>query len=305
MDLHIGAARITNIIEQDLTGIYQLLPDANRDAVQEIAWLTPHFADADGNLSGLIQAFVIEIADKTLVIDPCVGNGKTVPISEQWTNMSSGFMDRFRTAGFDPETVDFVLCTHMHMDHVGWNTYYDGTAWRPTFPNARYLFAETEMAAFESEIATEPQALPDKTPLKEAIPVLMHMTHHAVARQSIRPIIDAGLADLVAVPHVPVNGVTLVPTPGHTPGHVSVEIVSEGEKALITGDSFHHPCQIARPHWASVADDDQAASTATRQRLLAETAGTQTLVIGTHFNEPVCGHITDVNGRHRLIPHDG
>ena len=299
MDINIGAARITNIVEQSLTGMYHLLPDAKRDAVQEIAWLRPHFADADGNLTGIIQAFVIELNGKLLVVDT-IGDGKSMPISEAWSNMSSGFMQRFRAAGFDPEAVDFVLCTHMHMDHVGWNTFHDGTAWRPTFPNARYLFAEAEMAYFEQETSTAPGDPATAASPQEAFPILLHMTQHEVLNQSIKPVLEAGLADLVAVPHQPVPGITLVPTPGHTPGHVSIEVSSEGAKALITGDSFHHPCQIARPQWASTADDDQSASTATRRRVLAETAGTDTLLVGTHFNEPVCGRIVEDGDGHRL-----
>lgn len=300
MDITVGAARITNIVEQDLHNLYQLLPDAKRDAVREIDWLVPNFAAADGTMLGLIQAMIVELDGKTLVVDCCIGDHKNIPAIPQWTDLQTGFLERFRTAGFDPNGVDYVLCTHMHMDHVGWNTYYDGAAWKPTFPNARYLFARDEMHAFMAE-ATAPAGDLDsaKTQL-EALPILLQMTDAAILQQSVQPILDAGLAELVDVPHTPLPGVTLVPTPGHTAGHVSIRIESQGASALITGDSFHHPCQIARPDWASIADADTARSSATRKQLLAEHADTPTLIIGTHFCEPVYGRIVESDDGYRF-----
>ena len=147
----IGSSRVTSIAEQELTGISDLLHGATPEAIADIDWLGPHFVDADGVLLGLVQAFVLEHEGRLIVIDTCVGNGKDVPVVEDWTGLDTDFLERFRAAGFDPDAVDVVLCTHLHLDHVGWNTYHDGERWLPTFPNARYLFNRAEYEFWQGE----------------------------------------------------------------------------------------------------------------------------------------------------------
>ncbi|MGA2952841.1 MAG: MBL fold metallo-hydrolase, partial [Caulobacteraceae bacterium] len=160
--------------------------------------------------------------------------------------------------------------THLHVDHVGWNTMLENGRWVPTFPKARYLLGREEYAHWSSVDEDETQQ---------------------ILADSVRPIFDAGLADLVEMDHVISPEVRLIPSVGHTPGHVCVVIESQGERAVITGDSTHHPCQIAHPDWSPVFDSDQVQSAKTRARLFAEWADEETLVIGTHFSAPTAGRI--------------
>ncbi len=161
-----------------------------------------------------------------------------------------------------------MLCTHLHVDHVGWNTRLVGDRWVPTFTNARYLFGRTEYEHWRDH-----SDAPDKA---------------AVFGDSVKPIADAGKADLVASDARLTDEITLIPTPGHSPGHMSVHIRSDGEEALLTGDVAHHPCQMAHLDWSSTADSDPRQSAKTRRELFSRFADTPTLVIGGHFN---AGHI--------------
>lgn len=287
----IGKVRITSIFEMDLTDLNEIIWGAKRSLIQEIGWLVPHFATPDGQLKGVIQCFVVETPTRTIVVDTCIGDGKTRPHFPHWHMQQTGFLERFRAAGFDPAKVDCVLCTHMHVDHVGWNTRWDGQRWVPTFPNARYLFAKTEFEHWARE---------REKPLRDPLAALSKREAgamgfaHAMAetqRDSIDPIVAAGLADFVETDHRVCDEVRLLPTPGHTPGHVSIAVSSEGLEAVITGDCVHHPCQIARPGWFSVADHDNARSTQTRQELFAQVAKSKALLIGTHFAVPTAGHL--------------
>jgi len=156
------------------------------------------------------------------------------------------------------------------MDHIGWNTMRVDGKWTATFPNAQYLFGRVEWEHWDR---TREKWTPD------------------LIEESIQPILDARLAKLVETDHRITDEVWLEPTPGHTPGHVSVRIASGGERAVITGDLMHHPCQIARPHWNSVADSDPGQALVTRKAFIEQRAATGELVIGTHFSTPVVGHI--------------
>jgi len=301
MQRALGSSRITSIREQDLTDIESLLPGATPEALDGVDWLRPHFIGADGVMLGLVQTFVVEHDGHLLVIDTCVGNGKDLPVRDEWSGLQTDFLAWFRSAGFDPTDVDVVLCTHMHLDHVGWNTSHDGHRWHPTFPNARYLFNRTEFEFWQADGSGPYVPAEGESERLTDMRRRFHQTQINVHRDSVQPIIDAGLAEFVEAPCEPLPGIRLVPTPGHTPGHVSVEITSEGSRALVTGDSFHHPCQIARPEWASVADSDRSASSATRLRVLADVADTDVVLIGTHFAEPVCGCVVRAGDSFRLV----
>ncbi len=299
----LGEARITAVVEQALS-MDGLIYKAKPDVLADIAWLSPHYVDADGSLLGLVQCFVVELDGKLTVIDTCVGDHKDLPSDPAWHQKAFGLLEKFKAAGFDPASVDLVLCTHLHLDHVGINTRLEDGRWVPTFPNARYLFARDEYEYWKAEAEQEP--VDPKTLEKpfDRYRAGFQATQRMVHQQSVEPVVAAGLAELVDTHNEqecePLPGITLVPTHGHTPGHVSVEIASGGAKALITGDSFHHPCQIARAEWATVADHDREASTATRQRVLRELAGTDTLMLGTHFAEPSGGTIARDGDSYRL-----
>lgn len=294
MQWTVGSVKITSIVEQDLDFLGDLIVAAEARTIKSIPWLLPHFADADGRLKGIIQSFVLETPSKRIVVDTCVGNDKDRPAVEAWHKAQTNFMDRFTAAGFEPDMIDVVLCTHMHLDHVGWNTYWDGAAWRPTFPNAQYLFADTELAHWQEKYRLMVTADP---PIRSR----MKNTEKNVYEDSIRPILEQNLADTVPTNHSVCDEVRLCPTPGHTPGHVSIHIESHGEEAIITGDCVHHPCQIAHPDWHTLADVDPDQGTETRQQLFSKLDGTQTLLVGTHFCEPTAGHIERAENGYRLV----
>jgi glyoxylase-like metal-dependent hydrolase (beta-lactamase superfamily II) len=268
----IGDVRVTRIVEIPLiiNGPF-LIGAASVEAVKAIPWLSPHFVDAEGRLIMSIHALVVETPTMRIVVDTCIGNDKPRRF-EDWSHMQTGFLKDFEAAGFSRESIDVVLCTHLHIDHVGWNTMLVDGKWVPTFPNARYLMGRAEFdywKAAPGSTASEP----------------------AVFADSVQPVWDAGLVDLVASDHQVCPEVSLVPTPGHTIDHVSVRIVSKGEEAVITGDFVHHPCQLAHPDWDTKVDYDGAQSTKTRERMFDAFARDRTLVIGTHFPAPTAGHV--------------
>jgi glyoxylase-like metal-dependent hydrolase (beta-lactamase superfamily II) len=269
----VGDVTITRIVELETSGGTRfLLPQATYDEVKAIPWLFPHFAEESGKLKMSIHALVVETPTRRLIVDTCIGNDRKRDVP-QWSDLQTTFLDDLKSAGFDPAGIDTVLCTHLHVDHVGWNTMQVGGKWVPTFPNARYLIGRAEYEHWASEEAY-------RTDLSTSY-----------FQDSIKPVWEAGLVDLVDTDHRVCDEVTLEPTLGHTPGHVSIRIRSKGAEALITGDFTHHPIQMARPDWAAEVDFDKSASTATRRRVYAALAGTPTLVIGTHFAAPCAGHV--------------
>ncbi len=275
----IGDVRITKIVELEIPGSGTfVLPDAEPQNVIPIPWLVPHFATANGELVMSVHALVVESRGRRIVVDTCVGNDKERPVPD-WNLRQGPFLEDLAEAGFPRETIDTVLCTHLHVDHVGWNTMKVGDRWLPTFPNARYLLGETQWAYWDKE----PEDM-----------------FGSVMGDSVRPVLEAGLADLVQTDHEITDEVRLESTPGHTPGHVSVHITSRGEEAVITGDLMHHPCQMARPEWASSFDYDAEQARATRVAFLQRYADTPVLIIGTHFAGPTAGHIVRDGGAYRL-----
>lgn len=275
----VGDVKITRVVEEETASIGKfVLPDAVPDNVLPIDWLQPHFIDAQGQLIMSIHALVLEAGGRRILVDTCLGNDKERPVPG-WHMRSGPFLDDLAAAGYPRESIDTVLCTHLHVDHVGWNTMLVDGKWLPTFPQARYLFAEKEWAYWKDQ------------PEEGMGPVVT---------DSVRPIFDAGLADLVDTDHKLSDEVRLEPTPGHTPGHVSVRISSRGEEAVITGDLMHHPCQMARPDWHSAFDYDRDAARGTRKQFLERYVDRPVLVIGTHFATPTAGHVVRDGDAYRL-----
>ena len=273
----IGDVRVTRIVELTTASLGpHLLPQATPEKLQALPWLAPFIDDA-GRIVLSMHALVIESGERTIMVDTCIGNDKERSYP-RWNRMQGDFLDRFAEAGFELDQIDTVLCTHMHVDHVGWNTRLVDGAWQPTFPRARYLFADAEWQHWR----IEPQE------------------YGPVIEDSVQPIFDAGLADLVGTNHRVTDEVWLEPTPGHTPGHVSVRIASRGEEAVITGDMIHHPVQIAESGWSSTADWDPQMSAVTRGAFVARNADRPVLVIGTHFATPTAGRIVRDGASFRL-----
>jgi glyoxylase-like metal-dependent hydrolase (beta-lactamase superfamily II) len=269
MHWNVGKVKITKIVELETTGSTRfILPLATNEEIRQLPWLIPDFANEEGRLKMSIHSLVVETPSRRIVVDTGLGNDKEGRKVPTWNNRKDAFLETMTSAGFPPDSIDTVLCTHLHVDHVGWNTKLAGGQWVPTFGNARYVFGKTEYEHWRDY-----RDEPDKV---------------AVFDDSVKPIVDAGKAELVTSDARLADEITLIPTPGHSPGHMSIHIKSDGEEGLLTGDVAHHPCQMAHLDWSSTADSDPVQSTVTRRELFSRFADTPTLVIGGHFN---AGHI--------------
>ena len=274
----LGELEIHRAIESEVPifDTFIFFPDATREVVEANKdWLMPRYIDPKTiEVILCIQSYVIKTSHHTILVDTCVGNHKSRPARPSWHMQNSPFIEELASVGVHPEEVDFVLCTHLHVDHVGWNTKLLDGRWVPTFPNAKYIFSRNE---FELWAARYEKG--------ETVPVPL------VYEDSVLPIVEAGQAIIVEDTHQIDDGMWLEPAPGHTPGHVSVSIESEGSRALITGDCIHHPVQMTRTDWCSSADFDQDQARATRESLLKSCVDSDVLIIGTHFATPTAGYI--------------
>jgi glyoxylase-like metal-dependent hydrolase (beta-lactamase superfamily II) len=277
----VGDVTVTKVVELEMTGGTRfLLPQATREAILPIAWLRPHFADEDGRLRMSIHSFIVETPDRRIVVDTCLGNDKQQRRIPHWNDRDGPFLADLAAAGFPAESIDTVLCTHLHVDHVGWNTRLVDGKWVPTFPRAQYLMGRVEYEHW-SNVKDRPD-----------------MAH--ILADSVSPIVEAGLATMVETNARICEEISLIPTLGHTPGHVSVMIQSKDQQALITGDFMHHPCQIARPEWSTLADSDPDQGIETRRRMFQRLAGTPVLIIGTHFAGATAGRLVADGGGYKL-----
>jgi glyoxylase-like metal-dependent hydrolase (beta-lactamase superfamily II) len=264
MHWNVGKVRITKIVELETVGSTRfILPLAGNEEIRKLPWLVPDFATEEGRLKMSIHSLVVETPSRRIVVDTGLGNDKQGRNVPTWNNRKTPFLETMTAAGFPPDSIDTVLCTHLHVDHVGWNTKLADGKWVPTFGNARYVFGKTEYEHWRDHSDG-----PDKA---------------AVFNDSVQPIAEAGKADLVASDARLSDEITLIPTPGHSPGHISILIRSDGEEGLLSGDVAHHPCQMAHLDWSSTVDFDPVQSAVTRRQLFGRFADTPTLVIGGHF----------------------
>ncbi len=275
---NVGGVEIIQVVEMEDNELFStFIPEAKPERIREISWLRPHFTDEKGNLRAQVQSFLIQSSGKNILIDTCNGNDKSRPNVPTWGNLHTDFLKRFYDCGVDPETIDIVACTHLHFDHVGWNTMLDNGKWIPTFPNAIYLFSKQEYDYWIQK--PEKEMIDDKNAIDD----------------SVTPIVDAGLAKFVGDDYKIDGNVRFIPTPGHTPHHISVAIESHGKKAIITGDLMHHPCQIAHQEWTTPADTYPDQTIETRKKFLNNVKDKDILVIGSHFANPVAGNVVSTN----------
>ena len=270
----VGDVKVTRVVEMEMPVAYSpdtvFLKEATPAELRKLPWLYPNFVNEQDELLLSIHALLVEAPGLRLVVDTCVGNDKPRAGMTGPNGLQTKFLEAMAEVGWTPESVNAVVCTHLHVDHVGWNTMLVDGKWVPTFPNARYLLGKTEFAHWTAEGDAEQQQ---------------------ILSDSVQPILDAGLADMVGLDHVLSPQIRLTPTTGHTPGHVSVVIESGGERAVITGDMTHHPCQMAHPQWSPSFDSDPKAAAATRAKMFAEWADDDILVIGTHYATPTAGRV--------------
>jgi glyoxylase-like metal-dependent hydrolase (beta-lactamase superfamily II) len=269
----IGDVKVTRVVELELPVPYHekypMIADARPEALKTMPWLYPHFVTPEGHLLLSIHALLVDAPGLKIVVDTCVGNDKARSLT-RGEKLQTSFLEHIKQAGFARESVDAVVCTHLHVDHVGWNTMLVDGKWVPTFPRAKYLIGRKEFEHWSKEGDAEQQD---------------------ILNDSVRPIFDAGLAQQVELDHRVSPEIRLMPTTGHTPGHVSVVIESKGETAIITGDMMHHPCQIGHPEWSPGFDNDKDAARVTRKAMIRDWADQPILIIGTHFAGPTAGHI--------------
>jgi len=273
----VGDVTITKVLEMEPHWPFSAILPGAEDLIDAHDWLRPDFVTDEGRMKLSIHTLVVRSEGQTILVDTCCGNGKERPGAKPFENLETDFLDRLTAAGVNPTDVDVVVCTHLHVDHVGWNTQLVDGDWVPTFPNAAYLFVEAEYSHWRDE----PQ-------------------HYGpVFDDSVAPVMDAELGQLVAPDHQITSEVRLESTPGHTPGHASVRIESGGEVAIITGDMTHHPVQFAHPDLPSSADWRQDMSTATRHDAYERWADGR-LVIGTHFAGRTAGRLEPEGAGYRF-----
>ena len=278
--IQLGRMRVHKVHEMDSpVPLLSQLPGTTADDMRRLlGWYDqPDEVNADPETSFMtfsVHSWVIEIDGKTILIDTCCGNDKQREILPDVHMLKTDYLGNLRRAGFAPEDIDLVMCTHLHFDHVGWNTKLENGKWVPTFPNARYLLSKPEFQHWNS-----------------ATDEVKSMSSAVTFDDAVTPLFEFGVVDLVEMDHRVSDTVELVPTPGHSPGHVSVRISSQGETAFITGDCVHSAVQLAEPDWHTMVDSDGAMSSATRRELIAEYADQPVLIIGTHFPPPTAGHL--------------
>ncbi|MFC3098284.1 MBL fold metallo-hydrolase [Alteraurantiacibacter palmitatis] len=280
MSWQVGDVTVTRIVEiwNFTDHINMTMSDATPEEVIALEWLHPHYATPEGQQRMNFQGFVVQAGGRNIVVDSCIGAGRQRDF-DVFCNLPEGFLEDLESLGLTRDQVDTVLCTHLHFDHVGWNTWKDpetGT-YKPTFPNARYLFGRTEYDAWQN--------------------VIRHDGHHTDTHlvECVDPIVELGLADFIEADHVIAEGpgwrIFTEPSHGHTPGHVHVCIESKGERAVITGDLMHHPMQCAMPHRTATFDMDKDAGRASRISFVEKYRDSGVVVIGAHFFDPTAGHI--------------
>ena len=278
----IGAATVTTLDEAENVGVPAqfFFPSIAVDDVRSIDWLADEegIADPSGTIAMRVQAFVVQLGGRTVLVDPCVGNGKrrTLPF---WNDLATPWLDRFHEAGFAVGDIDTVVHTHLHEDHIGWDTHLVDGEWVPTFAAARHVYVGDELdwaATDERRVGHDPYG------------------------DSIEPILRAGLADVVTAGADLGDGFRLVSTPGHTPGHVSLAVDAGSDGFVVSGDLMHHQLQCADPSIAEVADWDVELARATRHDFLDSCCRQGTLVAGTHFASAPLGHVERHGGAWRF-----
>lgn len=222
-------------------------------------------------IEAFIQSWVLKTPTRAILLDTGCGNHKDRPGIPMFGDLSTDFLDRLASAGFAPEDIDLVVCTHLHVDHVGWNTRRTGDRWVPTFPNARYVFPRDDVEYWDP-------CNRDRFPAMKGAAV-----NAGFFEDSVRPILEAGLADLVSGVADLGEGISLDPAPGHTPGSQALTIANNGACAMFVGDVVHHPVQIRYPLLNSIFCEDAARARATRLSVLARAADTDAILIPAHF----------------------
>jgi glyoxylase-like metal-dependent hydrolase (beta-lactamase superfamily II) len=269
--IKLGNLTIHRIVEQEgpFFDVLKFFPTLTKEVLDENrAWLQPRFVDPADQLMLCIQSYLVRTPHHNILVDTCVGNHKPRPARPFWDMMKSDRLEKNLAAtGLGVADIDFVMCTHLHTDHVGWNTRLEDGRWVPTFPNARYVFAERELAYWTKRQKDDATAVPWIT-------------------DSVLPIVAANRADIVKSAHALNDLVTLIPTPGHSIDHYSVQVGKPGADAVITGDMIHSPLQARYPELGMMVDYDSTQAGVSRRQLFGRFCDTSTLMCTAHFPSP-------------------
>lgn len=285
----IGDFNVSRVVEMEYPAFPGefIFPAATQDVFGANAdWLEPHFVDpATRKLIMSFHTYVVRTGRHTILVDMCVGNDKERPHRPMWDHKQGDYLAKLAAAGVAPESVDFVMCTHMHADHVGWNTKLLNGRWVPTFPNAKYVFARKEYEFWAGAQR--------KAPANEPV-------NHGSFTDSVLPVIESGQAVLVEDDHELERGIWLAPAHGHTPGNVVINLHSHDRRAILSGDVLHHPVQLAAPQWSSRFCEDEAASRRARTHFIETCADTPTTILTAHFPSPTAGKIVRQGDAYRF-----
>lgn len=276
--IELGDITVRGIVEQQAPFMHvrDFFPDLDAERLDPHRhWMEPDFLDtATQKIVLCVQSYLVKTKHHTILIDACVGNHKHRPMRPFWDQMASDRYERnLKLAGVTFEDIDYVMCTHLHTDHVGWNTRLENGRWVPTFPNAKYLFADRELAHWTKRAETDPEA-------------------HPWIIDSVLPIVAAKQAQIVTSDHVLNDHVALLPSPGHSIDHFSVLVGQSGADALITGDMVHSPIQARYPELGMFTDYDSAQAAQTRRELFGRFCDTSTLMCTAHFPAPSTGRVS-------------
>jgi glyoxylase-like metal-dependent hydrolase (beta-lactamase superfamily II) len=273
----VGDITIHQVVESQapLFDALEFFPSLKPQQLEENrSWLQPTYIDASGKVVLCVQSFLVKTPQHNILIDSCVGNHKPRPARPFWNNLTSDRWEKALAAtGTGIHDIDYVMCTHLHVDHVGWNTRLENGRWVPTFPKARYVFADRELAHWTAEHAKDAASLPWIT-------------------DSVLPIVEARRAEVVRSDHRLGDLVELIPTPGHTIDHYSVRVGKPQQDAVITGDMIHSPLQARYPELGMRADYDSRQAGQSRRKLFQSVCDTSTLLCVVHFPSPSAGRLT-------------
>jgi glyoxylase-like metal-dependent hydrolase (beta-lactamase superfamily II) len=271
-----GDLTIHRVIEQEMKFLpaHEMLPGLTPELLAENrAWMKKAKAlDDTDTLILCFQSYIVKTPHHTILIDSCIGNDKPRPGRPNWDKKRDDtYMRALAAAGFSVGDIDFVMCTHLHVDHVGWNTRLENGRWVPTFPKARYVFGKTEY-----DFWTEQNAKAEVAPFTD----------------SVLPVVEAKKAELVTNDYAIGDHVHLLPTPGHTPGHVAFTFGRGGkDDAVFAGDLMHSPLQTLYPELSPKFDVDGALAAKTRRSFLERYCDTDTICCTAHFPSPSSGKI--------------
>ncbi len=291
----VGSATVTRVEEQLGPASFppeQYFSGFEPELLQRhLGWLVPHhYRPETRQIVTSVHAWLIRTPRHVVLLDCCAGNHKERPWLPRFHRLQTPFLQRLAAAGVAPEQVDFVLCTHLHADHIGWNTCLRDGRWVPTFPNARYLFGRRE---FEQN---DPQRHPEGADAD---------ARRIAWADSVLPVLEGGQALLVDPPHAIDDLLTVEAAPGHTPGHVLLKLKAPGGGAVFCGDALHHPLQVVAPHWNSRFCECADEARATRLRLLEDCAAEGTLLLPTHFGAPHAARVARPGEAPRFVEPDG